>query len=94
MIEAGYNGIEFGKYSEEYFLNHVSTRYLPLLSRFTHRDTQEWEKVWRVQGTISIEDFNVALKEMHDITGISSIAFAFPHKDKYLLTINITKACR
>ena len=91
MIERGYNGIEDGKYSEEYFLNHVSMRYLPLLSRFTHRDTREREDVWRVQGTISIEDFNKALEEMHGISNIMNIEFAFPYKDKYLLTINIIK---
>ena len=91
MIEVGYNGIEFGKYSEEYFLNHVSRRYLPLLSRFTHRDTQEKENVWRIQGTINIEDFNKALEKMHDITSISSISFAFPYKDRYLITLNVIK---
>lgn len=91
MTEVGYNGIEFGKYSEEYFLDHVSKRYHPLLKNFTHRDTQEREDIWRVQGTISIEDFNKALKEMHDITGISSISFAFPYKDRYLITLNVIK---
>ena len=91
MIETGYNGIEFGKYSEEYFLNHVSMRYLPLLSRFTHRDTQERGNLWRVQGTISIEDFNKALEEMHDISNITQMSFAFPHKDRYLITLNVIK---
>lgn len=91
MIEVGYNGIEFGKYSEEYFLNHASKRYYPLLKSFTHRDTQEREDVWKVQGTISIEDFNNALEEMHDISNIISISFAFPYKDKYLITLNVIK---
>lgn len=91
MIEVGYNGIEDGKYSEQYFLQHVSMRYLPLLSRFTHRDTREREDTWRVQGTISVEDFNKALEEMHDISMITNIEFAFPHKDRYLLTITIIK---
>lgn len=91
MIEIGYNGIEFGKYSEEYFLNRVSMRYLPLLSRFTHRDTQERGNLWRVQGTISIEDFNKALEEMHDISNITQMSFALPHKDRYLITLNVIK---
>jgi len=91
MIEPGYNGIEFGKYSEEYFLDHVSKRYYPLLKNFTHRDTQEDEEVWRVQGTISIKDFNNALEEMHGISNITDMKFAFPHRDRYLLTINIIK---
>ena len=91
MIEVGYNGIEFGKYSEEYFLDHVSMRDLSLLSRFTHRDTQERKDLWRVQGTISIEDFNKALEEMHDISNIINISFAFPYKDRYLITLNVIK---
>lgn len=91
MIEAGYNGIEFGKYSEEYFLNTISTRYYPLFSRFTHRDTQDRGDLWRVQGTIDIDDFNTALKEMHCISNITDIKFAFPSTNKYLLTINVLK---
>lgn len=89
MIEAGYNGIEFGKYSEEYFLNTISTRYYPLFSRFIHRDTQDRGDLWRAQGTISIDDFNTALKEMHCISNITDIKFA--SVDKYLLTINVLK---
>ena len=85
------DGIEFGKYSEEYFLDHVSKRYYPLLKNFTHRDTQEREDTWRVQGTISIEDFNTALEEMPGIANIGKISLAFPHKDKYLVTLNIIK---
>lgn len=89
MIEPGYNGIECGKYSEEYFLANISHRYIPFFKKFTHRDTRENGDMWRAQGTISIKDFNECLNIMHDITGIDSISFAFPNKDRYLITINI-----
>jgi len=94
MIEAGYNGIEDGKYSEEYFLATIPHRYIPFFKKFTHRDTRERGDMWRAQGTISIEDFNTALNEVRDLTCIDSISFAFPSKTKYLITIrvlNLTK---
>ena len=89
MIEAGYNGIEFGKYSEEYFLSSIPVTYRDFFKKFTHRDTQERGDVWRCQGTISIQDFNNAIKEMHDIGNILSISFAFPDNDRYLITISV-----
>ena len=94
MIEVGYNGIEEGKYSEEYFLANIPKRYIPFFKKFTHRDTRERGDYWRTQGTISIEDFNNVLKEIHDFTCIDSISFAYPSENKYLITmrvLNLTK---
>lgn len=88
MIEIGYNGIEFGKYSSEYFLNSIPKNYVEFFKKFTHRDTQERGTIWRVQGTISIENFNTFLKD-NELCNISSIKIAFPSKKDYLITLNV-----
>lgn len=94
MIAIGYNGIEEGKYSEEYFLANIPKRFVPFFKKFTHRDTRERQDWWRAQGTISIKDFNEILREMHDITGIDSISFAFPSTTEYLITIRVLNLTR
>ena len=57
MIEPGYNGIEFGKYTEEQFLERIPKHLVEFCKLITHRDTQDKGDVWRVQGTIHYVDF-------------------------------------
>lgn len=90
MIEPGFNGINFGNTSEEEFLNSISSRYVDFFKKFIHRDTQLNENQWRIQGTISIEDFNFFLRE-ENLSNISQIGLVFPSKKDYLITMNILK---
>lgn len=90
MIESGFNGINFGNTSEEEFLNSISSCYVDFFKKFIHRDTQLNENQWRVQGTISIEDFNSFLQE-GNLSNINQIGLAFPSKKDYLITLNLLK---
>lgn len=64
MIQEGFNGItdiNFNKVNEEYFTSHADIRRLKhMMKYFHHRDTQERETTWRVQGIIKIEDLEKA----------------------------------
>lgn len=92
MIATGYNGIEFGKISEEEFLNSISSRYVSFFKMFTHRDTQLKDDEWRVQGTVKIEDFTNYLNGAGaKLSNIQQISIDFGDKESFLITMVITK---
>ena len=91
MIEPGYNGIEFGKYSEEQFLQSISSSDAEFCKLITHRDTQDRGDHWRVQGTINSTDFCVYL--LNNPMGLDDVSIKREHKDSlnFIVTINILK---
>ena len=73
MIEIGYNGIEFGNYTEDEFLSMIPADLVEFCKLITHRDTQiTGDEHWRLQGTISSIDF--ATYVLNNPEGLSNIA--------------------
>ena len=92
MIATGYNGIEFGKISEEEFLDSTSSRYINFFKMFTHRDTQLRDEEWRIQGTIKVKDFTNYLNDAGaKLSNIQQISIDFGDKESFLITMIIRR---
>ena len=92
MIAKGYNGIDFGKTTEEYFLDDIPINYVEFCEMITHRDTQSVDDIWRVQGTINSVDLCVYLLNHPDgLSNISSIKRDGEDSLDFIITINIPK---
>lgn len=93
MIAEGYNGIDFGKTTEEKFLDDIPTNYVEFCKMITHRDTQTADAYWwRVQGTINSVDLCVyLLNHPEGLSNISSIKRDGKDSLDFIITINIPK---
>ena len=91
MIQEGFNGItdiNSNKVSEEYFLSHVEkTGMSKVLHYFNHRDTQERESCWRIQGVIKTEFLN----EVFMVTKTFNNVMIKMDKEGLLLTFCLPK---
>lgn len=92
MIESGYPGIEFGKYTKEAFLHMIPKRYVEFCKLITHRDTHTSGDVWRLQGTISSVDFSVYLLNHPDgLDNISIKRSPDPNSVDFLITMTLPR---
>ena len=91
MIEQGYPGIEFGKYTEEAFLHMIPERYVKFCKLITHRDTHTSGDVWRVQGTINSGEFSVYILNHPDGLDNISIKRASPKGVDFLITMTLPR---
>lgn len=90
MVEPGYNGIEFGKYSEDEFLRTTPKDLTEFCKLITHRDTQLRDNCWRVQGTINSADFCVYILNHPDgLNNITSIKRESKDSLDFLITMII-----
>lgn len=91
MIEQGYPGIEFGKYTEEAFLYMIPRRYVEFCKMITHRDTHSSGDVWRLQGTINSGDFSIYLLNNPDGLDNISIKRAGLKGVDFLITMTLPR---
>jgi hypothetical protein len=91
MIEIGYNGIEFGKYTEDEFLSMIPSDLVEFCKLITHRDTQiTGDEHWRLQGTINSVDFAVyVLNNPEGLSNITSIKRDGANSINFVITMII-----